>query len=72
MTEQVELKIPVTIRGIEATMSLSRQGKMWRLEGEGLRGEAPVQKDVFVAALGIIDGKKSARRFIESEGGENL
>ena len=72
MTEQVEQKVPVTIRGTEATMSLSRQGNLWHLEGQGLRGEAPVQRDVFVAALGIIDGKKSARRFIENKGGESI
>ena len=64
-------EIPVSIKGMETTMSLTRQGSIWRLEGQGVTGEAPVQRDVFVAALGIIDGKKAARRWTENmEGGE--
>lgn len=65
--------VPVSIRGMETTMSLTRQGEIWILDGNGLGATAKTSGDVFVTALGIIDGKKAAKKWDESndiEGGE--
>lgn len=67
--------VPVNIRGTETTMSLIRQGEIWILDGDGLGATARTSADVFVTALGIIDGKKAAKRWNDSNsiegGGEN-
>ncbi len=73
-TDEV-LRISVSIRGTETTMSLIRQSETWALNGGGISGTAPTPDEVFVTTLGIFDGKKAARRWRESRsmegGGEN-
>ncbi len=66
------LRIQVTRRGKSETMSLQRHGNVWTLDGEGISGTARTADEVFVATLGIVDGKIAARNWEENgtEGGE--
>ncbi len=69
--EAYSTEVPVNIKGTETTMSLTRRGEVWTLSGDGLAAVARSSTDVFVSALGIIDGKKAVRRWTENmEGGE--
>lgn len=67
------LRVQVTRRGKLETMSLQRHGNVWTLDGKGISGIARTADDVFVATLGIFDGKIAARNWEENgtEGGEN-
>ncbi len=80
MTERIgqqtdeALGIQVTRGGKQETMSLQRHGNVWTLDGKGISGTARTADEVFVATLGIVDGKKAARRWNGNngmEGGEN-
>ena len=69
--EAYSTEVLVSIKGTEATMFLTRQGEVWTISGDGFAAVARSSTDVFVSALGIIDGKKAARRWTENmEGGE--
>lgn len=66
-------QVSVVIRGNEALMSLTRQGDIWTLEGDGVGASGATPKDAFFGVLGIIGGKNAMKRFEkENEGGENL
>lgn len=80
MTERIgqptgeALMIQVTRGGRQETMSLQRHGDVWTLDGKGISGTARTAGEVFIATLGIVDGKKAARRWNGNngmEGGEN-
>lgn len=80
MTERIgqptgeALRVQVTRRGRQEIMSLQRHGNVWTLDGKGISGTARTVGEVFVATLGIVDGKKAARRWNGNngmEGGEN-
>lgn len=70
--EKQTFRVFVNIRGADKKMSLTKQGNLWTLAGNGLYGEARTEKDVFVSVLGIVDGKKAAERWniCVSKGGE--
>ena len=67
------LNVEIIRRGKSETMSLQRHGNVWTLEGKGISGTARTLAEVFVATLGIFDGKIAARKWEENstEGGEN-
>ena len=70
--ELESFQIPVVIRGAEISMSLTRHGEIWTLEGEGLSATSRTSREVFVHALGIIDGKKAAKKWEEvNKGGDS-
>lgn len=80
MTEKIQqptreaFRVQVAWGGKEEIMSLQRSGNLWILEGEGISGTARTAGEVFVAVLGIFDGKKATRRWNRNnskEGGEN-
>jgi hypothetical protein len=73
LTDEI-LRVQVTRGERQETMSLQRRGNLWILDGKGISGIARIADEVFVATLGIVDGKKAARRWNKNngrQGGEN-
>ena len=73
LTDEI-LRVQVIRGGRQETMSLQRLGNVWTLDGKGISGTARTADEVFVATLGIVDGKKAARRWNGNngtKGGEN-
>ncbi len=66
------LRVQVIRKGKPETMFLQSHGNVWTLDGGGISGTARTVDEVFVATLGIVDGKIAARNWEKNgtEGGE--